>query len=302
MTDMIQNIDIEELINIYVIPWGLNLIFALGIFIVGRWISGAVVSLAKRLMIKGKVDTILADFVASILSAILLLVVIIASLNQLGVDTTSLVALMGAAGLAVGLSLQDSLKSFAAGVMLIVFRPFKAGDFVEAGGVSGVVEKINIFSSTMRTGDNKEIIVPNGKIYADIIINYSARDTRRIDMVFGIGYDDDIKKAKELIWEVLRADERILKDPEPIVAVGELADSSVNFNVRPWVKTADYWSVLFDLNENVKITFDNNGITIPYPQVDMHVQTVPVTVDDDKTQPAPKTSKSIAEEIITDEA
>lgn len=275
MNEMIKNINPEQLLNDYVIPWGLNLLFAAIIFIAGRWISGIVVSLAKRLMIKSKVDIILADFVASILSALLLLVVIIAALNQLGVDTTSLVALMGAAGLAIGLSLQDSLKSFAAGVMLIIFRPFKAGDFVEAGGVAGVVEKINIFTSTMRTGDNKEIIIPNGKIYADIIINYSARDTRRIDMVFGIAYDDDIKKAKDLIWEQLKADERILQDPEPVVAVGELADSSVNFNVRPWVKTSDYWAVLWDLNEKIKLSFDANGISIPFPQMHLHLQTQP---------------------------
>jgi small conductance mechanosensitive channel len=154
--------------------------------------------------------------------------------------------------------------------MLIVFRPFTDGDFVEAGGATGVVEEIGIFTTKMRTGDNKEIIIPNGQIFGSNITNYSARDTRRVDMVFGIGYDDDIRKAKQIIADILAADERILKDPEPLIAVGELADSSVNFNVRPWVNSADYWSVYFDLNEKIKLTFDEQGISIPYPQMDVH--------------------------------
>jgi len=267
---MLDNLDITELMANYVIPWGINIVMALVIFIVGRMISKMLVGILRRLLNKADVDDILIDFVCSILGAILLLFVIIASLNQLGVDTTSLIALLGAAGLAVGLALQGSLQNFASGVMLIVFRPFKDGDFVEAGGVSGVVEKISIFSTMLRTGDNREVIVPNGSIYGDTITNFSARDTRRIDMVFGIGYDDDIKKAQSILRELSDSDDRILKDPEVTIAVAELADSSVNFVVRPWVKSGDYWAVKFDFTEKVKLTFDEQGISIPYPQMDVH--------------------------------
>jgi len=219
---------------------------------------------------KSKMDDILINFVASIFKTILLLFVVIAALDQLGVDTTSLIALLGAAGLAIGLALQSSLQNFASGVMLIIFRPFKAGDFVEVAGTAGVVETISIFSSTLRTGDNREIIIPNGSIYGGTITNYSARETRRVDMVFGIGYDDDIKKAKQMLDDIVNADERVLADPKPVIAVSELADSSVNFVVRPWVKTADYWAVLWDLTEEVKLKFDEAGISIPYPQMDVH--------------------------------
>jgi small conductance mechanosensitive channel len=178
---------------------------------------------------------------------------------------------MGAAGLAVGLALQGSLQNFAAGVMLIIFRPFKAGDYVDAGGTSGTVETIKIFNTVLKTPDNREVIVPNGAIYGGTITNFSARATRRIDMVFGIGYGDDIRKAKEVIKAILESDERILKDPEPLIAVGELGDNSVNFNVRPWVNSGDYWPVKFDLNERIKLAFDENGISIPYPQMDVHM-------------------------------
>jgi len=268
---MLENIDIAELINVYVIPWGINIAFALAIFIVGRMIVKTIIKVVRTIMEKTGTDIILIDFICAIANAILMLFIAIAALDQLGVDTTSLVAVIGAAGLAIGLSLQDSLKNFASGVMLIVFRPFTAGNFIEAGGVSGVVEKISIFSTLMRTGDNREVIVPNGAIYGGTITNYSARETRRIDMVFGIGYGDDIRKAKEIIQGVLDADERILDEPAPLVVVGELADSSVNFNVRPWVNSGDYWPVLFDTTEKIKLAFDDSGISIPYPQMDVHV-------------------------------
>ena len=244
---------------------------ALVIFFVGKVVVNILINVLGSLLKKSKMDDILVEFITSILKAILLLFVAIAALNKLGVDTTSLIALLGAAGLAVGLALQNSLQNFAAGVMLIVFRPFKAGDFVEAGGVSGVVESISIFSSTMRTGDNKEVIVPNGSIYGGTIINYSARDTRRVDMVFGIGYDADIKKAKELLLKIVTADERVLPEPAPVIAVSALADSSVNFVVRPWVKSGDYWAVLWSLTEEVKLQFDANDISIPFPQMDVHL-------------------------------
>lgn len=267
---MFESFDLGQLSTTYLIPWGINIAFALVIFIVGKMVAKGIVSVTKKVLAKAKMDEILINFVSSILNTILLLFIIVAALDQLGVDTTSLIALMGAAGLAVGLALQGSLQNFAAGVMLIIFRPFKAGDFVEAGGISGVVENISIFSSVFRTVDNREVIVPNGAIYGGIITNYSARDTRRIDMVFGIGYGDDIRKAKDVIQEILDNDARILKEPAPLVAVGELADSSVNFNVRPWVKSGDYWAVKFDLTEGIKLAFDAQGISIPYPQMDVH--------------------------------
>ena len=222
--------DFNLVMDQYAVPWAIKIVMALVIFIVGRWVVKIVVNLVKKLLNRsGKIDEMLINFVASILNAILLLFVIIASLDQLGVDTTSLVALIGAAGLAIGLALQGSMQNFAAGVMILVFKPFKSGDFVEAGGVVGVVEQVNIFSSTLRTGDNKEVIVPNGSIYSGVITNYSARSTRRVDMVFGIGYDDDIRKAKEILEKLVAEDDRILKDPAPVIALSELGDSSVNF-------------------------------------------------------------------------
>jgi small conductance mechanosensitive channel len=251
--------------------WLINLVIALAIFFIGRYVAKLLVSLARRMLARSKMDDMLANFVLSILTGVLLLVVIIAALNQLGVDTTSLVALIGAAGLAVGLSLQDSLKNFAAGVMLIVFRPFKAGDFVEAAGTQGVVETISIFSSTFRTPDNRSIIIPNGAIYSGVITNYSARETRRIDLRIGISYDDDIRKAKEVAMAALKAEARVLADPEPVVAVADLGASSVDLHIRPWVKSSDYFATMCDLKEAIKVAFDENGISIPYPQTDLHV-------------------------------
>lgn len=256
--------------DVYVLPWLINIALAAAIFIVGRIVVKFLVNMLGKVLRKGQMEEILVNFISSIANMLLLLVVIVAALDQLGVDTTSMIALVGAAGLAIGLALQGSLQNFAAGVMLIVFRPFKEGDFIEAAGVNGVVEHISIFNTIMRTGDNKEVIVPNGNIYSGVIVNYSARDTRRVDMVFGIGYDDDLKKAKALLEEIVTSDERVLKDPAPVIAVSELADSSVNFVVRPWVNSADYWGVMFDTTENVKLRFDQEGISIPYPQMDVH--------------------------------
>ena len=268
--DALSKINIEQLIETYVLPWGINIVMAIVIFMVGKFIAKVLVNIAKKIMTKAKVDSILVNFIGSIISTILLLFVVIASLDQLGVDTTSLIALIGAAGLAIGLALQGSLQNLASGVMLIVFRPFNDGDFIEAAGVTGVVETIGIFTTTMRSGDNREIIVPNGAIFGGTITNYSRRTTRRVDMVFGIGYDDDIKKAKDILNRILEEDERILEDPAPVVAVAELADSSVNFNVRPWCATSEYWNVYFDTHEKVKLAFDAEGLSIPYPQMDVH--------------------------------
>jgi small conductance mechanosensitive channel len=260
-----------EMIETYLIPWGIKITVAVAIFIVGRLIAKMVARFTKRMMKRAKLDDMLTAFLGNILYVALLVVVVIAALDQLGVQTTSLIAVFGAAGLAVGLALKDSLSNFSSGVMLIVFRPFKVGDFIEAAGQAGVIEEVRIFSTIMKTGDNREIIIPNSHIYSGPIINVSARPTRRIDMVFGIGYDDDIRRAKELVNAAFAADERILQDPAPAVAMVELADSSVNFNVRPWVKTADYWAVRSDLMERIKLSFDENGISIPYPQRDVHM-------------------------------
>jgi len=268
---MLENLDIPQLIDSYVLPWGVNLFMAALVFIIGRWVARIVVKIIRKLMTRANMDDILVNFIASIVSAVLQLVVIIAVLDRLGVDTTSLIAVLGAAGLAVGLALKDSLSNFAAGVMLIIFRPIKTGDFVEAAGISGTVEHINIFSSVFKTGDNKEIIVPNGNIYGGVITNYSARDTRRIDMVIGIGYGDDLKKAKEIICEILDADARILKDPAYAVALGDLGDNAITINVRPWSASSDYWAVRSDTLETIKTKFDAAGISFPYPQMDVHV-------------------------------
>ncbi|PCJ46905.1 MAG: mechanosensitive ion channel protein MscS [Gammaproteobacteria bacterium] len=269
---MFDQSNLDHYMNTFIIPWSTNIIFAGLIWFIGRRIVKAIINIISRLFEKTKVEHVLSEFLKSIISALLIAFLAIATLEQLGIPTTSLVAIFGAAGLAIGLSMQDSLKNFAAGVLLIVNRPFMAGDFIEAAGVSGVVENIAIFSTIIRTGDNREIIVPNSNIYGDVIINYSARDTRRIDLVIGIGYEDNIKLAKQTLTSILEADDRILKDPAFAIALGELADCSVNFNVRPWVKSADYWAVRSSLLEEIKITFDAKGISIPYPQQDIHIK------------------------------
>ncbi|TFG77579.1 MAG: mechanosensitive ion channel [Thermodesulfobacteriales bacterium] len=267
---MLESIDINSLVQNYLKPWGLNMGYALLIFIIGRYIASKLSAITKKFLTKSGMDNILVNFISTIVNWLLLLLVIIAAISKLGINTTSLIALIGAAGLAVALSLKDSMQNFAAGVMLLVFRPFKEGDFVEAGGTSGSVKQINIFSSTFLTPDNKQVIVPNGAIYSGVITNYSATGTRRIDMVFGIGYDDDIVKAKGIIEEILKSENRILNTPVYDLVVGELADSSVNIYVRPWVSSSNYWPVKFDLTEKIKLEFDKNGISIPYPQMDVH--------------------------------
>ncbi|MES9838349.1 MAG: mechanosensitive ion channel domain-containing protein [Candidatus Thiodiazotropha sp.] len=266
-----MDLTLDTLINSYVVPWGTKIVMALLVFIIGRWLAKVLTRALKRLMERGQVDQMLISFLGNIAYAALLAVVVLAALEQLGVNTTSALAILGAAGLAVGLALKDSLASFAAGVMLIIFRPFKLGDFVEAGGESGVVEEIRIFHTVLKTGDNREITMPNGQIYSGTIINYSARETRRIDLVIGIGYDDDIKQARDLIKQVLDADNTVLKDPKPTIMLLELGESSVDFAVRPWVKSGDYWTTRAALLEAIKTTFDAQGISIPYPQRDLHM-------------------------------
>ncbi len=251
-----------------------NIAVAAAILFGGIWLAKQIKKYVVLMMERRNVDALLASFSSNIVYVALVAFVVIAALSQLGIQTTSFVAIIGAAGLAIGLALQGSLANFASGVMIIAFRPFKVGDFIEAGGVAGVVEGIQIFSTQMRTGDNKAIIIPNSRITSGNITNYSAKDTRRVDMIFGIGYGDDIKKAKDILMELITDDERILKDPEPLVAVSELGDSSVNFVVRPWVNSADFWGVKFDYTEAVKLRFDKEGISIPFPQQDVHLHKV----------------------------
>lgn len=266
-----MNIDekFSQLLNQYIIPWGIHTLLALLIFLIGRLVARWVSQLVGKALGRTRLDATLTSFLQSILHAFLLLIVIVAALDQLGVNTTSLVAMLGAAGLAIGLALQNSLQNFAAGFMLLIFRPFKAGDFIEAGNTSGTVEKINIFSTLLRTGDNKVVIVPNGVIYSGTITNYNARPTRRIDMVFNIGYGDDIRTARDIIAREIRADGRVLKQPEAVIAVSELSANCVTLVVRPWVKTADYWPVKFSLTEKIKIGFDEGGISIPHPPIEI---------------------------------
>ena len=251
--------------------YGLKIVAAIVIFVVGRWVARALRNVAKKMMAKGDVDETLISFVGNLTYITLLAFVIIAALNQLGIQTTSFIAVIGAAGLAIGLALQGSLANFAAGVLMIIFRPFKAGDYIEGAGVAGVVEEIQIFATQLKTPDNKTIIVPNAKMMGDNITNYSAKDTRRVDMVIGVGYGDDLKKVREILEDILAKDDRILEDPAPTIGVLELGDNSVNFAVRPWVKKEDYWGAYFDVTETVKRRFDEEGISIPYPQRDVHL-------------------------------
>jgi small conductance mechanosensitive channel len=271
---IVMDLNWNTVLDTYLIPWGTKIVMALLVFVIGRWIALALTRALRSIMTRSSVDPMLVGFLGNIVKMALLAVVVLATLEQLGVNTTSALAILGAAGLAVGLALKDSLSSFAAGVMLIIFRPFKLGDFVEAGGTSGVVEDIRIFHTVLRTGDNREITMPNAQIYSGTIINYSARDTRRIDLVIGIGYEDDMKKAQELIRQVLEAESTLLKDPAPTVMLLELGESSVDFAVRPWVKSSDYWTTRAALLENIKTVFDREGINIPYPQRDVHLYQV----------------------------
>jgi small conductance mechanosensitive channel len=268
---LFESFDINSFASNVLLRWAFRIAAAILILVAGWFLTKLIIRLLERYLIRYDVDEMLVRFIASVAHAVLLLIVAIAALGSLGVNTTSLVALLGAATIAVGVALQDSLKNFAAGVMLILFRPFKTGDFVEAANITGIVEKITTFTTILSTPDNREIIVPNGAIYADRIINYSARSTRRVDMVFGIGYDDDIRRAREIIQGILEGDERVLKTPEPVVAVSELANNSVNFAVWPWVKAEDYQAVKSDVIEKIKLAFDENGISIPYPQMDVHL-------------------------------
>lgn len=251
--------------------YAFSLLMALLIFIIGKWIVNKIVAVFGKVLRKVKgVEETLIKFLENIVYYALMIVVLLTALGKLGVETTSFLAILGAAGLAIGLALKDSLSNFASGVMIILFKPFKVGDFVTAGGVTGSVTEVGIFNSVFTTGDNQKVIVPNGTITSGSIVNVNANDTRRVDLVVGISYDDDIKKTKDVLNEIIKSNDKVLMDKGVTVAVSELADSSVNFVVRVWVNTPNYWDVKFDLTEKIKITFDKEGISIPFPQQDVH--------------------------------
>ncbi len=257
----------------YLAQYGLKILGAIIIFLVGKWLAKIISQLTEKALIKAKIEKTLAKFARNLANIGLLIFVVIAALASLGVETTQFAVVIGAAGLAIGLALQGSLANFASGFLMIIFRPFKVGDFIEASGIKGTVKEIQIFNTILSTPDNLRAIIPNAHVTGGNIINYTVNGKRRVDLVIGISYEDDLRKAKKIIEDTLASDPRVLQDPAPTVAVSELGDSSVNFVVRPWVAPADYWNVYFETTENVKLALDKNGITIPFPQRDVHMIT-----------------------------
>jgi small conductance mechanosensitive channel len=251
--------------------WGLRILGALVIFIIGRWVARWVTSALRRLLNRRAMDEALIAFLGNVTYAVLLTAVVLAALDSLGLPVTSLVAVVGAAGLAIGLALKDSLGNFAAGVMLVAFRPFSKGDYVEVAGITGSVQEVRIFSTILNTPDNKRIVIPNGQVAAAAITNYTAMDTRRIDMTIGVSYDDDLKRVKEILERACAEHPKVLDDPAPVVMLMELGASSVDFVVRPWSKTEDYWTTRADILERAKADLEAAGCSIPYPQRDIHV-------------------------------
>ena len=264
--------EILQRIYEYLATYGLQVVAALVILVVGRWLAKLISMLVAKAMRRANVDKILISFAQNLCYIALLVFVVIAAISKLGINTASFAVVVGAAGLAVGFALQGSLANFAAGVMLIIFKPFKVGDFVEVAAKKGTVKEIQIFNTILSSPDNVRVIIPNAQVTGSHIENYTVNGTRRVDMVVGVSYDDDLKKARQVIENVLASDDRILAEPATTIAVSELGESSVNFVVRPWVKTADYWDVYFNITENVKLALDKNGITIPYPQQDIHMK------------------------------
>lgn len=268
--------DIQHYVDLvvnYLSQYSLKVIAAILIFVIGKWLTSKLTAISKRLMFKAKIDATLVEFAESIIYFVLLLMVIFTALNTLGINTNSFLAVFGAASLAIGLALKDSLSNIGAAVIIILFRPFKVGEFIDAAGASGTVKDINLFSTVIEAIDKSLTIVPNSSVINGNITNFSRREMRRVDHIFGIGYEDDLRLAKEVMLEVIAADERVLAEPAPLVAVSALAESSVNFNFRVWVKTDDYWDVYYDMLEKVKLAFDAKGISIPYPQIDIHTNT-----------------------------
>ena len=263
--------DILDSLKAWAALYGLSILGAIIILIIGLMISKSFRKITKKLLEKSRLDAAIISFLGNIVYGLFITFVFLMALEQVGVETTSFIAVLGAAGLAVGLALKDSLQNFAAGVMILANKQFTIGHYIEAGGTSGTVNEIKLFHTKLKTPDNRVVYVPNSNIVNGNIINFSSEPTRRCDMEFGIGYGDDIDKAKEIILRLLSEDERVLKEPVPQVVVGTLGDSSVNFNVRPWVKKEDYWGFYFDMTENVKKQFDANGVSIPFPQRDVHI-------------------------------
>ncbi len=262
----------SDLVLGYATEYGLKILGALLIFFIGKWVARKIVTLMRRGMERAHVDPTLISFASNALYVVLIVMIIIAAISNVGIETTSFMAIFGAAGLAIGLALKDTLANVGAAVLIIFFRPFKVGDFIEASGVMGNVKSINLFSTTLTTADNRSIIIPNGALIAGNIINYTGNQTRRIDMTFQIDYKDDLRVAKEVVMNVLQSHEKVLKDPEPIVAVGALERDGVQLIVRPWVGVDDYWSVSFEVTELIKLEFDKHHITVPFPQMDLHVK------------------------------
>ena len=261
----------SEVLGLLAISWGGRILAALVIFLIGRWVAKILMGFFVRAAASAEMDKTLSRFLSSLIYIVLMVFIALTSLSALGVNTTNFLAILGAAGLAVGLALKDSFSNFAAGVMLVFFRPFKSGDFIEAAGISGSVQSIRIFNTVLKTSDNRVIIVPNALIHADTITNYSAEDTRRIDLVIGIGYNDDVSRAKALIQGVLSQNDRVLDEPPPSMLLLGLGESSVDIAVRPWAKSVDYWSVRSELLENIKRALEHAGLSLPYPQRDLHI-------------------------------
>ena len=251
--------------------FGLRVLYAVLIIVIGRWVVKLLLKIIKAALEKTTVEETVRIFVVNLLNTLLMVIIFIAAINQLGIETTSIIAMLGAAGLAIGLSLQGSLANFAAGILIVIFKPYKVGDYIEAGSASGTVLDIQIFSTVLKTPDNKIVIVPNGTIMKDSVVNYTDQATRRVDIVASCGYGDDIDKVKEILKDILNQEDRILAEPEPRIAVSELADNSVNFIVRPWVNSSDVLSVKYSILEQIKKRFDAEGISIPYPQRDVHI-------------------------------
>lgn len=260
-----------EAVQSLVITYGVRIVTAILLFIIGKWFAGKFTNILAKIMERQNVDVTLIRFLKNILYYLILAAVLVAVAGHLGINTASFLTIIGAASLAIGLALKDSLANFSSGVMLILFRPFKVGDWVEVAGEAGKVEEISVFNTILTTGDNQKKIIPNGAISNATITNVTANPTRRVDLVVGIGYDDDIRKAKETLEKIVAEEEKVLNEPAPTIAVSALADSSVNLVVRPWVNTEDYWSVYFKLTEKIKLVFDDNNISFPYPQRDVNL-------------------------------
>jgi len=270
INDFIANTDFVGILTSVAI----NLVIALAIFIVGKWVAQWLRNVLKKLLNKRAVDAVLVDFLGTIVYTLILIAAVIAAVDSLGVPATSFMAILGAAGLAIGLALKDSLSNFASGVMLVLFRPFTKGDFVDAGGIVGTVDKIDLVSTILTTPDNKQIIVPNALMYTSAITNFSAHDTRRVDMVIGVGYSDDLKVAAGVLQKVCKDHPKVLDTPETKIFINNLGESSVDFVVRPWVKSEDYWSVLAEVLETSKVELEAAGCNIPFPQRDVHLHQV----------------------------